>query len=41
MSVSTLAPPPDVVAPPTFPAAAVEADLRSELIEAIKAVDFC
>ncbi len=36
MSVS-LAPPPNVVANPTFPAAAVEADLRSELIEAIKA----
>ncbi len=37
MSVSTLAPPLDVVAPTAFPTAAVEADLRSELIEAIKA----
>ena len=37
MSVSTLAPPPTVVAIPTFPTAAVDAELRSELIEAIKA----
>ena len=37
MSVSTLALPPSTVAAPAFPTAAVEADLRSELIEAIKA----
>lgn len=37
MSVSTLAPSPNVVAIPAFPTAAVEADLRSELIESIKA----
>ncbi len=37
MSVSTLAPPPHVVAIPAFPMAAVEANLRSELIETIKA----
>lgn len=37
MSVSTLAPPPAVTATPAFPTAAVEDDLRSELIEAIKA----
>lgn len=37
MSVMTLAPPPSVVTAPAFPTAAVEADLRSELIEAIKA----
>lgn len=37
MSVSTLAPPSNVVVTPAFPATAVEADLRSELIEAIKA----
>ncbi len=37
MSVSTLAPPPPVVTSPAFPSAAVEADLRAELVEAIKA----
>lgn len=37
MSVSTLAPHPNVVAIPAFPTAAVEADLRAELIEAIRA----
>ena len=37
MSVSTLALPPNVVAIAAFQSAAVEADLRSELIEAIKA----
>ena len=37
MSVSTLAPHSNVVAIPAFPTAAVEADLRSELIEAIRA----
>ena len=37
MSVGTLVPPPNVVAIPVFQAAAIEADLRSELIEAIKA----
>ena len=37
MSVSTLAPHLNVVAIPSFPTAAVEADLRSELIEAIRA----
>lgn len=37
MSVSTLAPPPAVVSVPAFPLAAVEAELRAELIEAVKA----
>lgn len=37
MAVNTLAPPPNLVATPVFPTAAVEADLRFELIEAIRA----
>ena len=37
MSVSTLAPPPAAVSAPDFPLAAVEAELRAELIEAVKA----